>query len=129
MEVFWVILVVVVCVLILVGIVKNDRRRKKEAAVRKKFMDERDDFVRSGSKYTVVLSDRTRLEDVEILGLSRVHDGTFTDSPYVLGRWMILKRGSGEKIYIRPQAIRYFEEAESNKKTAEPGATDNLGGA
>src|ERR1039457_4033056 len=109
----WVIIVSAVIVLIVWGIIssKLDARRLKRATdallptLKQQFEPNR--------RYHVFLSHGKRFERVRFLGISAPSELDSTSYPFPLCQWIVLQKESGERIYVRPDSIRYYEEADT----------------
>jgi hypothetical protein len=112
-EDLWAIIFSAVIVLILWGVIssRRDKRRVKQATdallptVKHQF--------EAGRRYHVFLSHGQRFERVHFLGLSAPPDVGGRSLSFPLCEFVVLQRESGEHIYVRPDAIRYYEEADT----------------
>jgi hypothetical protein len=109
----WVIILSAIIVLIVLAVIttKRDARRVKRAT---------DDLLPTlkqqfepGRRYHVFLSHGQRFERVQFLGISAPPDVGSRFLPFPLCEFVILQRESGERIYVRPDSIRYYEEADA----------------
>lgn len=110
MDIFWAIIVTVILTLIVWGVIKSGREKKKNKKIAERYLREVDDYVRSGDAYTVVLADGKRFENAKIVGYSQFNDGVLAAGHFPMGKWMILELPDTRRIFLRPQAIRYFEQ-------------------
>ncbi|MGC9942950.1 MAG: hypothetical protein ABSE48_14050 [Verrucomicrobiota bacterium] len=109
----WVIILSAFIVLIFWGIVtsKRDARRLKRASA--DLLPTLKQQFEPGRRYHVFLSHGQRFERVQILGISAPPDVGNRFLPFPLCELVILQRESGERIYVRPDSIRYYEEADA----------------
>ena len=105
----WAVIVSVILILIIFGMIKSSREKSRNKKIAERFIQETDDFVRTGRVYSIILSDGRRLDDVTIIGYSKFNDNVMGYSNYLPGNWMILE-SSTKRIFVRPSAIRYYEE-------------------
>jgi hypothetical protein len=108
----WAVIVSIILILIIIAMINSSREKSRNRKITERYIKETDDFVRSGEVYTVVLSDGRRFEDVTLVGYSKFNDNTLGANSYAPGHWMIMESNS-KRIFVRPSAIRYYEE---NKK-------------
>jgi len=114
MEIFWAVFLTIVLSLIIWGLIKSGRAKKKNKKIAERYLKEVDDYVRAGDCYTVVLSDGKRFENAKIVGYSKFTDGALAGVEFPVGKWMVLEFSDSRRIYLRPQAIRYFEQIQKN---------------
>lgn len=120
MEVFWAIFLSVVFVFVVVAWIQSTRQKKKAKKYTDRFLSEVDDYVRSGKIYTVVLSDGRKFEDAKILGYSKFSDSVMAATYIPTAHWLVLELPDTKKVYLRPGAIRYFEEKPEPNQPPQP---------
>lgn len=126
MEIFWAIFLTVVLTLVIWGLIKSGRDKKKNKKIAERYLKEVDDYVRAGDTYTVVLADGKRFENAKIMGYSKFHDGVLGGSHFPIGQWLVLELADGRRIFLRPHAIRYYEQL---PQLPIQSTTDNAGAA
>ena len=114
MEIFWAIFLSVVLVLIIFGLIKSARQKRKAKKLSERYLKEVDDYIRTGERYTVVLSDGRRFESAKIIGYSQFSDPAMSGSYIPTGHWLVLELVDERRVYLRPGAIRYFEQPKKN---------------
>jgi len=112
MEYFWAIIVVLVIGSILYGVISSKMKDKKMRKATRELLPALRDHIKAGKKYNVFMSHGQRFDEVVFLGLSEPYDPQNQYLPFPLAQWLILQTSDGKKIYIKPTAIRYYEDAE-----------------
>ena len=120
MDIFWAIIVAVIVALIVWGAIKSAREKKKNQKIAQRYLTEVDDYVRSGTVYTVVLADGKRFENAKIVGYSQFNDGLLAGGHSSMGKWMIIELPDCRRIFLRPQSIRYFEQVTKEARQTPP---------
>ena len=110
MEVFWFILASVVVVLIIYGIVSSKIKDRRLRKATRALMPALRDHIQAGKTYNVFMSHGQRFDGVKFLGLSEPYDPNNQYLPFPLAQWLILEKPDGKKIYIKPTAIRFYED-------------------
>ncbi|HEY5297732.1 MAG TPA: hypothetical protein VIK59_07390 [Verrucomicrobiae bacterium] len=118
MQEVWAIIVSAIIVLVIWGIIssKRDSRRLKRAveeilpAMKHRFEPNR--------RYNVFLSHGKIFEGVRFLGISTISDLERASHLFPLRQWIILQKESGERIFVQPDSIRYYEEVAGTPNTA-----------
>ena len=112
MEYFWAILASIVVLLIVYGIVSaklSDRRvRKATEAMLPKLKQ----HFEAGRRYNVFLSHGHLFQGVRFKGISEPHGQRYSPLPFPLCQWIVLEREDGTHLYVKPESIRYYEDAE-----------------
>ena len=109
-ELWVIILSAFIVLIVLAGITsKRDARRVKRAT--DNLLPTLKQEFEPGRRYHVFLSHGQRFERVQFLGISTPPDVSSQFLPFPLCEFVILQRESGERIYVRPDSIRYYEEA------------------
>jgi hypothetical protein len=85
----------------------SDARLKRRT---RKVLPEIQDFLQVNKCYKVTLSDGKILDSVTFLGISPIFGANPDYLPFPLQRWVILLRPNGKRLFLKPQAIRYYEE-------------------
>jgi hypothetical protein len=111
MEVFWFILASVVVALIIYGIASSKLKDRKLRKATKDLLPALRDHIQAGKTYNVFMSHGQRFDEVRFLGLSEPYDPNNQYLPFPLAQWLILEKPDGKKIYIKPTAIRFYEDA------------------
>jgi hypothetical protein len=110
MEVFWFILASVVVILIIYGIVSSKLKDRKLRKATRAFLPALPDHIKAGKTYNVFMTHGQRFDGVKFLGLSEPYDPNNQYLPFPLAQWLILEKSDGKKIYIKPTAIRFYED-------------------
>ncbi|MBV9127027.1 MAG: hypothetical protein JO117_02955 [Verrucomicrobia bacterium] len=64
-----------------------------------------------GHRYNVFLSHGQTFEQVLFVGISAPYSSRHSALPFPLTSWVILEQKSGQRLYIKPESIRYYEDA------------------
>jgi hypothetical protein len=64
--------------------------------------------IRAGVSYNVFLTNGSTFKSVKVVGLTDAPAGQFVNFP--LESWLVLERADGKRVFIKPAAVRYFEE-------------------
>lgn len=110
MEVFWAIFLTIVLVLVIFGLIKSARDKRKQKRLTERYLNEVDDYVRTGERYTVVLSDGRRFDYAKIIGYSKFSDSAMSGNYMPTGHWLVLEMPDERRVYLRPGSIRFFEQ-------------------
>jgi hypothetical protein len=121
MEIFWALFLSAVFILILAAWIQSARQKRKTKKLTERYLKEVDDYIRTGERYTVVLSDGRRFEKAKIIGYSQFSDSVMAGSYMPTGYWLVLELIDERRIYLRPGSIRYFEQPKKTpNKAPEP---------
>jgi hypothetical protein len=112
MEYFWAGVVVLALGLIIFAIISIKLKDKKLRKATRELLPALRDHIAAGKKYNVFMSHGQRFDGVIFLGLSEPYDPQNQYLPFPLAQWLILQKPDGKRVYIKPIAIRYYEDAE-----------------
>jgi hypothetical protein len=96
----------------LYGIISGKAKEKKLQKATRALLPTLQDHISVGKKYNVFLSHGHRFEGVVFLGLSEPYDPRDSLLPFPLAQWLILQKSDGSRLYIKPSAIRFYEDAQ-----------------
>ena len=112
MEYFWAGVAVLVIGMILYGIISSKIKDKKLRKATRALLPALRDHIAAGKKYNVFLSHGQRFDGVIFLGLSEPFDPQNQFLPFPLSQWLILQKQDGKRVYVKPTAIRFYEDAD-----------------
>lgn len=104
----WAIIVGAIVLLIIFGMVRSELRQRKLRRLRKAAMPVVSQSVKAGVHYNVFLSNGSIFKSVKVSGLTEAPSGQFVDFP--LEAWLVLEQSNGKRVFVKPSAVRYFEE-------------------
>ena len=104
----WAIIVGTVVLLIIYGMASSRLQQRKLRRLRQKAMPVVSQSVRAGVQYNVFLSNGSTFQEVKVVGLTAAPAGQFVGFP--LESWLVLERIDGKRVFIKPTAVRFFEE-------------------
>lgn len=104
----WAIIVGTVVLLIIYGMVSSKLRQRKLRRLRQEAMPVVPQSVKAGVLYNVFLNNGSIFKSVKVLGLTEAPAGQFVDFP--LESWLVLEQHNAKRVFVKPSAVRYFEE-------------------
>jgi hypothetical protein len=110
MEIFWAVVVSCVLVLIVYGLIASSIRERRVKRLTARHLPEVPFPVDPDRRYRIQLSNGTVFDEVRILGISSLIDKQEQHVPQPLQRWLVLENPEQKRIFVRPQALRLFEE-------------------
>ena len=114
MDYLWPIFVSFITLLILWGIIASKlKTRRLKRAADAMLPTLKQHFV-AGRRYNVYLSHGQLFERVRFLGVSESVGRDYSPLPFPLCQWIVLERESGQHLYVKPESIRYYEDADTN---------------
>jgi hypothetical protein len=111
MEYFWAVFLSIILLLIIWGIVSakiRERRMRKGTA---KMLPTLEQHFEAGRQYNVFLSHGHLLQQVRFVGISQSYRHKRPGLPFPLCQSVVLEREDGKHLYIKPETIRYYEDA------------------
>lgn len=112
MEHFWQIFVSFIAILIGVSIVSNKIKKSKIRRETEKIFPRVADHIQVGKEYTIFLSHGKTITRAKVIGLSASREESSGFLPFPLSQWLIVEKNNGKKAYLKPESIRYYEEAD-----------------
>jgi len=107
----WSVIIGALVLLITYGVltsrIKARRMRKRVT----RFLPEVLDHIQPGRSYRVELSNGRVLPDVRFVGISSPLDRRAEYLPFPLQHWLVLEKPDGKRVFVRPNAIRLYEES------------------
>lgn len=71
------------------------------------------DHLQPDRSYNIFLSHGKTLNNVRFIGLTPDRESTgYLPLPFPLSQWLIVEKASGGRAYIKPETVRYYEDAE-----------------
>ena len=114
MEYFWAGIVSIVLLLIIYGIVSSKLRQRRVRKATEAMLPKLSQHFEAGRRYNVFLSHGQLFERVQFKGISEPPGQQYSPLPFPLCQWIVLQREDGKQLYIKPESIRYYEDAETN---------------
>ncbi len=115
MEYFWAVVVSLILVLIVYGIISSKVRNRRIRKATQEIFPQISDHIQVNKSYNVFLSHGKTLSKVKFVGISPAHDKNNPYLPFPLCQWMIVEKPDGKRAYLKPETIRYYEEAGEEK--------------
>jgi hypothetical protein len=112
MEYFWAVIVTLVIVMIIWGIIASKLRQRRMKRATEAMLPSLKQHFEAGRRYNVFLSHGQMFERVRFLGMSEPFDRGHRSLPFPLCQWIVVERESGQQLYIKPESIRYYEDAD-----------------
>ena len=116
MEYFWAVIVSLIVIMILYGIVssKINSHRVKKAA--EKVFPNVADHLQADRRYNILLSHGKTLKNAKFLGISPPSDQHNPYLPFYSSQWLIVEKENGKKAYLKPDTVKYYEDADEEGK-------------
>lgn len=115
MEYFWATLASIVVVLIIYGMVSSSIRKRRLKRATAAMLPTLKQHFQAGRRYNVFVSHGQLFERVLFVGISEPLDAQYSPLPFPLTQWVVVERESGQRLYIKPESIRYYEDAEATQ--------------
>ena len=112
MEYVWPIIITAIILMILWGIISNKIKRRRIRKATEKLFPKVIDHIQVDRRYNIFLSHGKTLDNVLFLGISPEYDNGNPYLPFPLCQWLIVEKENGKRAYIKPQLVRYYEDAE-----------------
>jgi hypothetical protein len=112
MEYFWSIFVSIVLALIIWGIVSSKLRERRVKKATEAMLPRLKQHFEAGRRYNVFVSHGQLFQRVRFAGISEPYKHKFPGLPFPLCQWIVLEREDGKHLYIKPETIRYYEDAD-----------------
>jgi len=117
----WAGIAIVILALIVYAIVSNKIRNRRIRKAVARMLPRLVDHIQAGRRYNIFLSHGKTLLGVKFLGISEPYEQHDSHLPFPLCQWLIVEKDNGNRAYIKPMSVRYYEDAEG--EVATPGAT------
>lgn len=113
MEYFWAVSFTLVLGLFVYGIISSKRKQRRIRKDTEALLPRLRDHISANRRYDVTLNSGAVFKNVRFLGLSVAHsEQGHVYLPFPLSEWLVLERENGKKVYLKPTAIRYYEDSE-----------------
>lgn len=112
MEYFWEIFASAVFFLIVYSIISSNVRQRRLKRATEAMLPSLKQHFQTGRRYNVFVSHGQLFERVLFVGISEPFGAKYSPLPFPLTQWIILERESGQRLYIKPESIRYYEDVE-----------------
>ena len=112
MEYVWPIIISVLILMFVWGIISSRLKRRRIRKATEKLFPKVVDHIQVDHRYNIFLSHGKTLENVLFVGISPDFDNNNPCLPFHLCQWLIVEKENGKKAYIKPQSVRYYEDAE-----------------
>lgn len=113
MEYFWSIFVSIVLVMIIWGIVSSKLRERRVKKATEAMLPRLKQHFEAGRRYNVFVSHGQLFQRVRFAGISESYKHKYPGLPFPLCQWIVLEREDGQHLYIKPETIRYYEDADA----------------
>ena len=108
MQEFWAVLVSIGLLLIIYGIISSNLKDRRIRKLRKKTLPSIPETIKAGGTYNFYLSNGKEFKTMKVVGITDVQTQSYPLFP--LDALLVVERQDGKKIFIKPTAVRYFEE-------------------
>ena len=109
---FWPIVVSVIVLLIIWGIITNKLKQRRIRKATEKIFPKIPEHIRADCRYNIFLSHGKTLCNVRFVGISPAHDQNNPYLPFPLCQWLVVEKENGGWAYLKPESVRYYEDAE-----------------
>ena len=106
----WAVIVSVVVLLIVFGITSSKVKARRTRKQLQRFLPDVPDFIQLDRSYRVVLSSGLAFPSVRFQGLSSPLESGPQYPPFPLRQWLVLSKPDGKRIFVKPSAVRFYEE-------------------
>ncbi len=118
MEYFWAglisLIVLWIAGAIVAGKIKNRRIRRETEKIFPRLVD----HLQADRRYNIFLSHGKSLQNVKFIGISPAHDQNNPYLPFPLCQWLIVEKANGKRAYLKPDTVRFYEDADDPKETS-----------
>lgn len=111
MEYFWAIFASIIPLSIIWAMIHNALKNRRLKRASRALLPELADHIQTGKRYNVFMSHGKTFTNVRFLGLTPSLNVQSSWLPFHLAEWLIMETESSKRIYIKPTAIRYYEDA------------------
>ena len=112
MEYFWAILVSGIVLLVIWGIIASKVKQRRIRRATEKIFPKVEDHIQADRRYNIFLSHGKTLQNVKFVGISPAHDQHDPYLPFPLCQWLIVQKADGKRAYLKPESVRYYEDAD-----------------
>jgi hypothetical protein len=113
MEYFWAIIVSIILGLIIWGIASSKIRERRVKKATEKMLPKLKQHFEAGRYYNVFVSHGRLFQRVQFMGISEPFGRKYSALPFPLCQWIVLQQEDGKRLYIKPESIRYYEDADT----------------
>ena len=113
MEYFWAIVVSIILVMIIWGIASSKLRERRVKKATEKLLPTVKEHFEAGRHYNVFVSHGRLFQRVQFVGISEPVTRKYPSLPFPLTQWIVLQQEDGKRLYIKPESIRYYEDADT----------------
>ncbi len=99
--------------LIVWGVVSAKVRERRLKKATEKMLPTLKQHFEAGRHYNVFVSHGRLFQRVHFVGISEPIRRKYASLPFPLTQWIILLQEDGRRLYIKPESIRYYEDAAS----------------
>ena len=103
-----------IVLLIIWGIVTSKLRKRRITQTLRQMAPELTDHIQANRRYNIFLSHGKLIENALFIGITKSVDPNDPYLPFPLSRWLIITMTDGRKAFIKPETVRYYEEATKN---------------
>ena len=109
---FWAALCSIILILIIWGILASKARKRRIRNETQKMLPKVVDHIQADHRYNIFLSHGKTLVNVRFVGISNTLNERDPDLPFPLCQWLIVEKPDGKRAYLKPESVRYYEDAD-----------------
>ena len=103
------ILCIVLAVMFFAEVSYGMRKRRVRKAT-EELLPQVADHIRRDRRYNLFLSHGEMIKNATFIGISKTIKGIYPPLPFPLRDWLIIEKPTGERVYIKPESVRYYED-------------------
>ncbi len=104
----WAFIIGIILLFIIYAWISSKLKARRKRKVRESTVPYVSENLKTGKKYNVHLNDGRIFESIEVVGTSEPEEGQFSFTGWE--EMLILKRGTGKRIFLKQSSIRFIEE-------------------
>jgi hypothetical protein len=118
MQYFWAVFLSSIFLMVLAGIISSKKEDWKIRKATREIFPEVMDHIQANRRYNIILDHDKSLENVRFIGISSGYDRHNAYLPFPLHQWLIVEMVDGKRAYLKPDTIKYYEDAVVHKEGA-----------
>ncbi len=111
MQYFWAVFLSLIFVMILCGVISSKMESRKIRKATREIFPEVTDHIQADRRYNIILDHGKSLDNVRFIGISTGYDRYNAYLPLPLHQWLIVEKIDGTKAYVKPDTVKYYEDA------------------
>ena len=109
MSEIWAVIILIILGMIIYSYISSRIKERNRIKIRSKSLPIIPDYIKTGIKYNIHLSDGRKFMETEIIGSTSTMD---SDNIIIgLGEMLVLLQKNGKKVYVKLSVVRFIEEA------------------